>query len=68
VDDKDGWLSKQYGITRDRYVQWRIYMEDHNQCTAITRAGKRCKNMGIPYPEPEEFMPGFHDRCFIHRE
>jgi hypothetical protein len=69
ANDADGWLSKRYGITRSRHVEWRAYMQDStSQCTGRTRSGKRCRGRGKNYPGAAEFTPGFHDRCPLHRE
>jgi len=63
--DRTALLCHLHGISREQYQNWLNMTE---QCTGITRKGKRCKKLVQPYVDPKDFMPGISDRCFWHQD
>lgn len=55
-------------ISLRRFFGWVEYDKSWMQCTATTRAGKRCKNRSDYCDGPLWFVEGKTDRCHLHQE
>ncbi len=65
--DPDGLMARLAGVDRATLARWREREADRWQCTATTRAGRRCRVLVDVQPN-EGYDPARDDRCPIHRE
>lgn len=69
--DHDGWCARVYRIPRERYVQWRSWVDDGCPCTADNNRGRPCGKVSISdwhSAKPDQFIHGIDDRCSHHQE
>ena len=67
--DRESFLARMYGITRETFVGWERRNEDHFQCLAKTTRGTRCGNRVLATAfDPNQFDPRNpeFDYCRVH--